>query len=124
MIVTEAKRAANAANAKKPRLKITADLREIMREKLVPMLRGPGAARIARMLSSPDSTFDEFKWAAEFVANRLGLPLVTKQDVDVQGQQRQVWVIPGGLGWPGVKGDGAASAPGDHDGRDEQLSVQ
>lgn len=115
--------AACRANAKKPRLRLTNELREVATEKLVPLLQGAGSDRIAAYLTDPKTGFDEFRWAVEFVANRLGLPAMTQQDVNVTGAGREVWVVGEGLGWP--EATGATVEPSsDHDDRSDQPSVQ
>lgn len=94
--------------------------------KLVPLLMGKGAERIAKMLTSGTSTLDEFRWASEFVANRLGLPVVAQQHLAVTGSNREIVVVAGGLGWPEVPSaeDVPAAGDRDHDGHDEQRTVQ
>lgn len=125
--VTDKVREQNRLNAKKPRgPRLTENLREVMAQKLVPLLMGPGAERIGQMLTNPKAPYEEFRWASEFVSNRLGLPALTQQQVDVKGAgQREVVVLKGGAGWLGESGGkDAPIAAGDHDDRSEQPTVQ
>ena len=88
------------------------------------VLCGPGRERIFRILRGNKVPAEVFLRAFELTANRVGLPVVTQQDIAVKGSSREVVVVAGGLGWPGVAGatDAPVAVDGDHDGRLEQRA--
>ena len=123
---SEAKRRANAENAKKPRPRMDEDVRAIAKEKLTGAFIGPGLDRVRAIITGERvSNHEEFRWAMEFYSNRLGLPVTTQQDVSMSGSVgwREVTAVEGGLGWPGVTGgaDDPPAARGDHDGRPQHA---
>jgi hypothetical protein len=124
--MTAERRAKLQQNARKPRRKPTADLREMAKRALEPFLAGPAFERIGRILAGEEGEFDQFRWAVEYASGRIGLPAITQQNVSVSGFAVQVnttlekdgdeagegvGVI--GLGWP----TGSTDALGGGDGQ-------
>lgn len=97
-----------------------------MHKALDPVMAQYAFPRLAEILKSEDTPSDVWLRAFECAADRLGLPRVTQQDVKLQGSSREVVVVAGGLGWPGVAGatEAPAAGDGDHDDRREQPTVQ
>lgn len=121
---SEAKRAANALNAKKPRRKFTADLRARAHAILSPALAGPGMRYIRQIIVDGPSgdRYERFRWAIEFVASRVGLPAVMRQEHEDVTPGREVVVLSKRIPWLEASTD--ASADGDHDGRAERSALQ
>lgn len=117
------------ANAKKPRgRRPTSPERELLDQFKADarvVIAGDAKERLFRILTSNTTSDEVFLRAFEMTANRVGLPPVMQQEVAVTGMNREVVVVEGGLGWPGVAGaEVPAAGDGDHDDRCEQPTVQ
>lgn len=126
--VSDKLREANKIKAKKPRGAWAGtperarleQAKEILREVL------PDGARMVAEFVRDATLPAELRLAAFKIASeRAGLPIMTQQELAVVGdlQQRQTWVVEGGLGWPEVGGGvGDSATSGDHDGSHDRTA--
>lgn len=82
--VTEQQRAANRANASKPRGAVPEEIRALLTEgkaRLGAVVANKGIAHIERIIEEGPS-HDHFQWAMDFAADRGGLPKRREEQID------------------------------------------
>ena len=123
---SEAKRESCRLNASKPRRRFTADLRERARNILGPALATSGMRYIREIIRQGPGrdNYERFRWAVEYVSNRVGLPAVTRQEHEDVTPGREVVAVERPIPWL-EESNGMDAGARDHDGRSaHDSSVQ